>query len=86
VVSRLMKKVLVSLVRAYQVCLSPLLGQNCRFYPSCSTYSMDAITQHGCLKGLALSLKRICKCHPLHPGGVDFVPGPEKHITEPNEL
>lgn len=77
------KQILVLLIRAYQLCLSPLFGQSCRFYPSCSTYSMEAIRRHGCLKGIALSLKRICKCHPFHPGGIDLVPGSEQHVTEP---
>ena len=75
--------ILVLLIRAYQVCLSPLFGKTCRFYPSCSTYSMEAIKRHGCFKGIALTIKRICKCHPFHPGGVDFVPGSEPHATEP---
>ncbi|MBT3191767.1 MAG: membrane protein insertion efficiency factor YidD [Verrucomicrobia bacterium] len=80
--SQLLRRVLILLIRAYQICLSPILGQNCRFYPSCSTYSIEAISQHGCLKGLALSTKRILKCHPLHPGGVDLVPGHKKTVTE----
>jgi putative membrane protein insertion efficiency factor len=69
-----MKTLLILLVRAYQVCLSPLLGQNCRFYPSCSYYALDAIGRHGALKGGMLAARRLCKCHPWHPGGVDPVP------------
>lgn len=69
-----MKTVLILLVRAYQVCLSPFLGQNCRFYPSCSHYAVEAIGRHGALKGGMLAARRLCKCHPWHPGGVDPVP------------
>jgi uncharacterized protein len=75
-----MKTLLILLVRAYQVCLSPFLGQNCRFYPSCSHYAMAAIGRHGALKGGMRAARRLCKCHPWHPGGVDPVPErlPEK--------
>lgn len=69
-----MKSLLMLVVRAYQVCLSPFLGQNCRFYPSCSNYALEAIGRHGALKGGMLAARRLCKCHPWHPGGVDPVP------------
>jgi putative membrane protein insertion efficiency factor len=69
-----MKTLLLILVRGYQVCLSPFLGQNCRFYPSCSHYALEAIGRHGAMKGGWLATKRLCKCHPWHPGGVDPVP------------
>lgn len=65
---------LLKLIRLYQLLLSPLLGQNCRFYPTCSNYAQQALKQHGLLKGTVLSVKRIVKCHPLHPGGIDEVP------------
>jgi putative membrane protein insertion efficiency factor len=68
------KTLLVLLVRAYQLCISPFLGQNCRFYPSCSQYAIEAINRHGSMKGGWLSAKRLCKCHPWHPGGLDPVP------------
>ena len=58
----------------YQKFISPLLGQNCRFSPTCSQYMVDAITQHGHLKGTFLGSKRICKCHPWNEGGYDPVP------------
>lgn len=51
--------------------ISPLLGANCRFTPTCSTYSIQAIEKYGAIKGLFLSIKRIIKCHPFHPGGYD---------------
>jgi putative membrane protein insertion efficiency factor len=69
-----MKTLLLILLRAYQLCISPFLGQSCRFYPSCSQYAIEAIREHGALKGGALTAKRLCKCHPLHAGGVDPVP------------
>lgn len=69
-----MKTPLLLLVRAYQLCISPFLGQNCRFYPSCSQYAIEAITLHGALKGGMLAARRLSKCHPWHPGGVDPVP------------
>jgi putative membrane protein insertion efficiency factor len=80
--SRIGRRILMLLIRAYQLCLSPLFGRTCRFYPSCSTYSLEAISRHGCRKGVGLSIKRICKCHPFHPGGVDLVPGDEINATE----
>ncbi|WP_417349324.1 membrane protein insertion efficiency factor YidD [Ferrimonas sp.] len=69
-----MQKLLIGFIRLYQKLLSPLLGQNCRFQPTCSQYAIEAITVHGCLKGSWLALRRILKCHPLHPGGRDPVP------------
>jgi hypothetical protein len=66
--------VLVGLVRAYQWVLSPLLPPSCRFYPSCSAYAATALTRHGALRGGWLAARRVCRCHPFHPGGVDPVP------------
>jgi putative membrane protein insertion efficiency factor len=68
------KTLLLILLRAYQWGISPFLGQKCRFFPSCSNYAVDAIQQHGALKGSALAARRLCKCHPWHPGGYDPVP------------
>jgi putative membrane protein insertion efficiency factor len=62
------------LIRLYQILLSPLIGQNCRFHPTCSQYAVSALKEHGLLIGSWLSVKRILKCHPLHPGGIDEVP------------
>ncbi len=70
-----MKTLLILLLRGYQYCISPLLGQSCRFYPSCSNYAMEALREHGALKGAMLAAVRLGKCHPWHPGGVDPVPG-----------
>jgi len=69
----LLQRVLLFLLRIYQLCISPLLGQNCRFYPSCSNYAMEAIREYGALKGCLMAAKRLCKCHPWHPGGFDPV-------------
>jgi hypothetical protein len=69
-----MSKILQFMIRAYQVLLSPFLGDHCRFTPSCSAYAMEAIEKHGALKGSWLALKRIGRCHPLCDGGYDPVP------------
>ena len=69
-----MKRILIGLIAAYRVLLSPLLGPSCRFYPTCSAYAAEAIEMHGALRGTWLALKRISKCHPWHSGGVDPVP------------
>lgn len=69
-----MKSLLLLLLRAYKLGISPVLGQNCRFYPSCSDYAAEAIREHGAAKGGALAARRLCKCHPWHPGGFDPVP------------
>ena len=62
------------LIRAYQICISPLLGKNCRFIPTCSAYALEAIKKYGPGKGLLLSIKRVLKCNPFHEGGYDPVP------------
>lgn len=69
-----MKAVLLLLLRGYKLAISPMLGQNCRFYPSCSEYAAEAIREYGALRGSWMAGKRLCKCHPWHPGGVDLVP------------
>jgi putative membrane protein insertion efficiency factor len=69
-----MRLVLKFLIRVYRYALSPLLGQNCRFYPSCSSYAEEAIERHGAVRGCCLAARRIARCHPWHPGGFDPVP------------
>lgn len=66
------------LVRAYQYLLSPWLGQNCRFTPTCSQYAIEALEKHGMIKGTTLTVLRVSKCHPWHSGGHDPVPPAEK--------
>lgn len=65
---------LSGLIRVYQVAISPLLGPRCRYWPSCSEYARDALRIHGPLRGLYLAGRRLLRCHPFHPGGVDPVP------------
>lgn len=67
------------MIRTYQKFLSPMLGQHCRFYPSCSQYTLEAIKEWGLAKGVWLGTKRICRCHPLNPGGIDPVPRRFEH-------
>lgn len=66
-----MKTILILLIKFYRKFISPLLGSNCRFQPTCSQYSLMAIEKYGAFKGSWLSIKRISKCHPFHPGGYD---------------
>jgi putative membrane protein insertion efficiency factor len=68
-------------IKGYQVFISPMLGQNCRFHPSCSCYAHQALETHGLVKGTWLSVKRIMKCNPMHPGGFDYVPGTTDNTT-----
>jgi putative membrane protein insertion efficiency factor len=69
-----MKQVALLAIRLYQLVLSPFLGGQCRFYPSCSAYTQEAIDKYGLLKGISLGGRRLLRCHPFHPGGVDHVP------------
>lgn len=61
-------------IKGYRYAISPLLGCNCRFYPSCSEYALQALESHGAAKGTYLAVRRLLKCHPFHPGGFDPVP------------
>lgn len=69
-----MQKILITLVRGYRYAVSPLLGNPCRFHPSCSTYAEEAIAKHGAARGTWLAAKRLSRCHPWHAGGHDPVP------------
>ena len=79
-----MKTLLLFLLRAYQLLISPVLGQNCRFYPSCSCYAHEAIEQHGVIRGGWLAIRRLGRCHPWHPGGLDPVPPANTASTPDN--
>lgn len=69
-----MQKVLILFVNAYRLLLSPILGNNCRYHPSCSEYALTALKRYGAIQGSWLAAKRIGRCHPWHPGGLDPVP------------
>ena len=71
-----MKKIIILIIKTYQITLSPLLGSNCRFHPTCSEYTIQAVNDHGVYRGLILGVKRISKCHPL--GGKGYDPVPDK--------
>ena len=84
-------RLLIALVRFYQLTLSRLFGPVCRFEPSCSRYAIACLETHGALRGSLLSVVRLCKCHPFHPGGYDPPPsqacqtGPRPHLELPEQ-
>jgi uncharacterized protein len=78
-----MRRVAVVLIRLYQWTVSPLLGPRCRFYPSCSHYALEAFERCGVLRGAWLTLTRLVRCHPWHPGGFDPVPA-SPHLPPPH--
>ena len=80
-IEKTVRIVLKGVIRAYQLLLSPVLGNNCRFHPNCSTYAVEAINHHGAMGGAWLAAKRITRCHPWHPGGFDPVPGQRCGVT-----
>lgn len=69
-----MRKLFILVFRAYRLAISPLLGQNCRFHPSCSEYAIEALEKHGGWRGSWLAIRRVARCHPWHAGGYDPVP------------
>lgn len=74
-ISNFSGSVAIALIRLYQRCISPALGPRCRFYPTCSEYTLECIAAHGFAKGTWLGVMRLCKCQPWHPGGIDLPPG-----------
>ncbi|MBX4161542.1 membrane protein insertion efficiency factor YidD [Priestia megaterium] len=72
-------KLLLLLIKGYQKGISPFLPARCRFYPTCSHYGVESIKRFGAVKGSYLTVKRILKCHPFHPGGIDEVPEKKSH-------
>jgi putative membrane protein insertion efficiency factor len=79
-----MRHLAAFLIRLYQWTVSPLLGPRCRFYPSCSHYALEAILRFGALRGGWLTVKRLGKCHPWHPGGFDPVPPTPHDLVSPH--
>ncbi|MDE0310359.1 MAG: membrane protein insertion efficiency factor YidD [Acidiferrobacterales bacterium] len=69
-----LRRIFILAIRGYQYLISPLFGPCCRFHPTCSSYAVEAISQHGAMKGSFLAICRIGRCHPWHPGGFDPVP------------
>ena len=69
-----MKTVLIALLRFYRYAISPMLGRNCRFHPTCSEYAIEAVQRHGALRGGWMAAKRVGRCHTFNPGGYDPVP------------
>jgi putative membrane protein insertion efficiency factor len=69
-----MKRVMIALIRGYQLFISPFFPPACRFYPTCSSYFIQALEKHGALRGSALGIRRVLRCHPFNPGGYDPVP------------
>ena len=69
-----MKFLLIAPLRFYRYAISPMLGRNCRFYPTCSEYAIEAVQRHGALRGGWMAAKRVGRCHPFNPGGYDPVP------------
>ena len=76
---RVFARMLIAMVVAYRRYVSPVLPARCRFYPSCSAYSLEALQKHGAIRGTGLTVWRLLRCHPFHPGGYDPVPDPIRH-------
>src|SRR5690625_1906444 len=80
-----MKYIFMHVIMFYQKFISPIKPPTCRFYPTCSTYCLQSYERFGTMKGTYLSVKRIAKCHPFHPGGLDFVPEKENEPADKTE-
>ncbi|HOH89368.1 MAG: membrane protein insertion efficiency factor YidD [Clostridia bacterium] len=75
-----MRKILIAIIKIYQLLISPLSRGKCRFIPTCSSYAIEAIDRHGVIQGLYLSAGRILRCNPFNPGGYDPVPEKKKNL------
>lgn len=84
--SRFLKYCLMGMIRLYSYCISPLIASRCRFYPSCSTFALEALDSHGLLRGSFLTVKRLLRCNPWHPGGFDPVQDvyDDRHQSKPD--
>jgi len=80
-----MKQLLIWLLKGYRFAISPLYGQVCRFYPTCSAYALEAVTEHGAIRGSWLAARRVGRCHPWNPGGYDPVPPRRQHQPTPEQ-
>lgn len=80
-----MQKILIKLIHLYRFILSPWIGQQCRFYPSCSHYAEEAILNHGAIKGSFLALRRLLRCQPFSNGGLDPVPPNNNHCCHQHQ-
>jgi putative membrane protein insertion efficiency factor len=78
----MLSRLFLALIQIYRWCISPFLGTRCRFHPSCSEYAAEAIRRHGAWRGSWLAICRLARCHPLHTGGYDPVPGCHCHPTD----
>ncbi|WP_299183229.1 membrane protein insertion efficiency factor YidD [uncultured Neptuniibacter sp.] len=78
---QLLSWLLIGLVNVYRYIISPVIGPRCRFYPTCSSYMIEAIQLHGPIKGTLMGLRRIARCHPYNDGGYDPVPGSEERCS-----
>ncbi|NBD22714.1 membrane protein insertion efficiency factor YidD [Paenibacillus sp. T1] len=79
--SAAMRTIIKAPIHVYRRFISPIKPPTCRFYPSCSAYALEAIDKHGPLRGSWLAAKRICRCHPFHPGGIDYVPPTREELA-----
>jgi putative membrane protein insertion efficiency factor len=77
-----MRQLLINFIKLYRLLLSPFLGRNCRFYPTCSDYAIEALHEHGALRGSILTAQRLGKCHPWHDGGYDPVPKTQQTVNK----
>jgi putative membrane protein insertion efficiency factor len=81
-IGKIMRRFVLGAIRAYRYAVSPLLGQRCRFYPTCSEYAMTSIERFGLPRGIWMALRRVSRCHPFHAGGFDPVPDCDQCLSD----